>query len=147
MSTTTVSVVIPTIGRPSLARAIDSVRAQDFDGSVEVVVCVDADASSNAVSAEVGARYDRLVWTGGVGVVPPREILASKWQPASGSPSLTTTSGTRKSWRGRLRPGSSPVPKGLSQPSHRATSKWIPLPAVKAFRSSHHYLSRACDPP
>jgi hypothetical protein len=33
MSTTTVSVVIPTIGRPSLARAIDSVRAQDFDGA------------------------------------------------------------------------------------------------------------------
>jgi hypothetical protein len=37
MSTTTVSVVISTIDRPSLARAIDNVTAQDFDGSVEVM--------------------------------------------------------------------------------------------------------------
>lgn len=61
-----VSVVIPSTGRPELSRAIESVRQQDFSGSVEIVVAFDLDAATTAPS--VLARADSaniVVFTGG----------------------------------------------------------------------------------
>ncbi|MFG6446528.1 glycosyltransferase family 2 protein [Microbacterium sp. P07] len=60
MTRTSVSVVIPTIGRPEIVRAIRSVRAQrGFD--VEVVVVND----HRDQSATDGLDADRVLWTGG----------------------------------------------------------------------------------
>lgn len=43
----TVSVIVPTIGRPELLRAaVDSIRSQDYPGDVEIVVVTDADTVS-----------------------------------------------------------------------------------------------------
>src|ERR1700712_5704408 len=38
----TVSVIVPTTGRPELIRALDSVARQDLDAEIEVIVVVDA---------------------------------------------------------------------------------------------------------
>ena len=37
----TVSVIVPTTGRPELIRALDSVARQDLDAAIEVIVVVD----------------------------------------------------------------------------------------------------------
>jgi len=60
-----VSVVIPTILRPELKRAIESVRQQDYSGRVELLVVADveerrADAWSYSMSAD-----EHLIVTGG----------------------------------------------------------------------------------
>ncbi|NLP84329.1 glycosyltransferase family 2 protein [Microbacterium sp. CFH 90308] len=56
-----VSVIIPTVGRPELERAIRSVRAQDADVTVQVVVVND----SLDEQALTGLDTDVALWTGG----------------------------------------------------------------------------------
>ncbi len=47
-----VAVVIPTVLRPSLARALRSVFAQDIDGTVQILIGVDAHEGSADIAAE-----------------------------------------------------------------------------------------------
>ena len=62
-----VSVVIPTVGRSSLLRAVRSVLAQDFPGTIQILVGVDVDASGcarelrAALAAELPANM-LLTW-------------------------------------------------------------------------------------
>lgn len=67
-STPLVSVVVPTQGRPELARALTSVLAQDLDagtpGSVEIVVVADLPDGVLAPPPQLRA-HDRFVVTGG----------------------------------------------------------------------------------
>lgn len=61
-----VSVVIPTVGRPELAEAIDSIRKQVGVGQVEIVVAVDK--PQGEVSADTNLLLDAadtVLWTGG----------------------------------------------------------------------------------
>lgn len=58
-----VSVVIPTIGRPELQRAIDSVRRQDYAGPIEVIVV--ADLAAGTLAAGQLSGVDRILHTGG----------------------------------------------------------------------------------
>ncbi|MFF2843308.1 glycosyltransferase family 2 protein [Paenarthrobacter sp. NPDC057981] len=61
-----VSVVIPSIGREELARAIDSVVKQDYAGRVEIVISFDLDESKVPPDAIAAARTaDVKVFTGG----------------------------------------------------------------------------------
>ncbi|GAA2018756.1 glycosyltransferase family 2 protein [Nakamurella flavida] len=63
-----VSVVIPTVLRDQLERAVRSVRSQSYDGRVEVVVVIDrpktpeSEARAERLTAD---GVDRIVWTGG----------------------------------------------------------------------------------
>lgn len=59
-----VSVVIPTIGRPELVRALRSVRAQRSVGDIEIIVVNDA-VHGVELSAEVVNLADRVVRTPG----------------------------------------------------------------------------------
>ncbi len=58
-----VSVVIPTVGRPELARAIDSVRRQDYDGPIELIVV--GDLPPGSLAHELVERADVVLYTGG----------------------------------------------------------------------------------
>lgn len=61
-----VSVVIPSIGRPELARAIESVRRQNYGGSIEVVVVFDLpqqEVGQDLIAVDQGA--DVVAFTGG----------------------------------------------------------------------------------
>ena len=60
-----VSVIIPTIGRPELNRAIQSVRAQAFRRPIEVVVVVDLARESTSAPVDVEQIADQVIWTGG----------------------------------------------------------------------------------
>jgi hypothetical protein len=51
-----VAVVIPTVLRPSLVRAVDSVFAQNFHGSVQILLGIDKAEGDVAVLTEVGRR-------------------------------------------------------------------------------------------
>ncbi len=59
-----VSVVVPTIGRPELARALRSVRAQSSVGAIEIIVVNDA-ALGVELQAEVVELADRILRTPG----------------------------------------------------------------------------------
>lgn len=61
-----VSVVIPTIGRSELGRAVASARAQ-VGVDIEVVVVVDRPSGSIQLSNQVYEDADKVVWSGGVG--------------------------------------------------------------------------------
>ena len=50
-----VAVVIPTILRPSLVRAVESVLAQDLDGTVQILIGVDASAGDRSLLDDVAA--------------------------------------------------------------------------------------------
>lgn len=58
-----VSVIIPTIGRADLARAISSARGQDYDGEIEIIVIVDRPESGFDAGLIEGA--DTILYTGG----------------------------------------------------------------------------------
>ena len=60
-----VSVVIPTVGRPELARAVRSVRAQDLDGAVELILVADLAPDQHSLPPEAVAEADVVLWTGG----------------------------------------------------------------------------------
>lgn len=61
-----VSVVIPSVGRPELRRAIDSVLAQDYAGRTEVIVVFDLNESSTIEEVvESAAGANRILFTGG----------------------------------------------------------------------------------
>lgn len=61
-----VSVIIPSVGRPALRRAVDSVLAQEFDGRVEVVVVFDLDGESTTDDVKnLAAGADKVIFTGG----------------------------------------------------------------------------------
>lgn len=65
-SNNSVSVIIPTIGRPELSRAIASVRFQEFGGNLEIIAVFDLEEES--ITSEVLARAegaDRILFTGG----------------------------------------------------------------------------------
>lgn len=65
-ATIDVSVVIPSTGRDSLARAIESVRRQDFQGRIEVVVVFDLSEASTPLEKVGSARgADKVLFTGG----------------------------------------------------------------------------------
>ncbi|WP_200115616.1 glycosyltransferase family 2 protein [Leucobacter chromiisoli] len=55
--------VIPTVGRPELARALDSVRRQDYQGQIEVIVV--ADRPEGTVDEELLEGADVVLYTGG----------------------------------------------------------------------------------
>jgi len=61
-----VTVVVPTVLRPSLARAVGSVRGQDYAGRVVVVVVVDRDRDT-CTAAELARTTgaDEVLYTGG----------------------------------------------------------------------------------
>lgn len=59
-----VSVVIPTVGRPELLRAVRSAREQTIGDHVEIVVIVDADSMAS-ISADVHVLADLVTTTGG----------------------------------------------------------------------------------
>lgn len=59
-----VSAIIPSVGRPELARAIESVRAQNGDFSVEVIVVFDR-ADDGEVDPDVIGLADQVFFTGG----------------------------------------------------------------------------------
>lgn len=58
-----VSVVIPTVGRPELVRAIRSVHDQDYSGPIELIVVGDLPEGALRVSETEGV--DRILYTGG----------------------------------------------------------------------------------
>ncbi|QZY53058.1 glycosyltransferase family 2 protein [Leucobacter tenebrionis] len=58
-----VSVVIPTVGRADLARAIASVRGQDYSGDIEILVI--ADLADGALDQGLAAGADAVLYTGG----------------------------------------------------------------------------------
>lgn len=60
-----VSVVVPTVGRPELVDAVRSVLAQDYPGQVEAVVVVDGDAGAAADLGRWHTEGVRLVRTAG----------------------------------------------------------------------------------
>lgn len=61
-----ISVVIPSTGRPTLSQAITSVRSQDFDGVVEVVVVFDLDPKkTDPEVVQLAADADVVAFTGG----------------------------------------------------------------------------------
>lgn len=61
-----VSVVIPSTGRDSLTRAIESVRKQDFTGEIELVVVFDLNESLTATETlRFAEGADRILFTGG----------------------------------------------------------------------------------
>ncbi len=66
MTTPAVTVVVPTVLRPSLARAVRSVRGQDYAGRLELVVVVDRDRAECSVEElSLLAGVDVTVFTGG----------------------------------------------------------------------------------
>ncbi|MBK7822446.1 MAG: glycosyltransferase family 2 protein [Tessaracoccus sp.] len=58
-----VSVVIPTVGRPELARAIASIEAQDYPGPVELIVV--GDLPPGSLDDELVKGADQVLYTGG----------------------------------------------------------------------------------
>jgi glycosyltransferase involved in cell wall biosynthesis len=61
----TVTAVIPTIGRPELARAVASVRAQEFAGEVRLVIVADKAEGEIEMPGAVREAADGIHWTGG----------------------------------------------------------------------------------
>ena len=61
---TAVSVVIPTVGRPELVRAVRSARLQDHK-NIEIIVVVDAAQESVDLANDVHDLADKVIWTGG----------------------------------------------------------------------------------
>lgn len=59
-----VSAIVPTVGRPTLQRALRSAKNQR-GVTVEVVLVIDSDAGLDAVSAEIRAMADVVIATGG----------------------------------------------------------------------------------
>ncbi|MEV7663031.1 glycosyltransferase family A protein [Paenarthrobacter sp. NPDC089316] len=58
--------MIPSTGRDSLGRAIESVRGQDFQGHIELVVVFDLNEASTPVETVESARgADKVLFTGG----------------------------------------------------------------------------------
>jgi glycosyltransferase involved in cell wall biosynthesis len=66
MSAPSVSVVIPSVGRPTITRAIRSVLAQDYAGPIDLVVAFDTPESAEIASV-LGEHLEQVtvVWTGG----------------------------------------------------------------------------------
>lgn len=62
---TDVTVIIPTVLRPELERALESVRAQDYRGTVEVLVVADVPADAVVGRAPVLQGGERILVTGG----------------------------------------------------------------------------------
>lgn len=61
-----VSVVIPSVGRPELARAVASVLAQNYAGGTELIVVFDLDEKSVSDEAlGLAAGADQILFTGG----------------------------------------------------------------------------------
>ncbi|QCB96555.1 glycosyltransferase [Arthrobacter sp. PAMC25564] len=61
-----VSVVIPSVGRPELRRAVESVLAQKYAGRTELIVVFDLDESiANVEMLDSAAGADRILFTGG----------------------------------------------------------------------------------
>lgn len=60
-----ISVIIPSVLRPSLLRAIASVRRQSYEGVVECIVVIDLPEITHSLPPEVLATADLVVWTGG----------------------------------------------------------------------------------
>ncbi|TLM81687.1 glycosyltransferase family 2 protein [Pseudarthrobacter sp. NamE5] len=61
-----VSVVIPSVGRPELRKAVESVIAQDYSGGVEVLVVFDRDeAKTTKEMLEAAEGAHRVLFTGG----------------------------------------------------------------------------------
>ena len=73
-SVSRVSVVIPTVGRPEVERAIASVRRQRFEGEIEVIAAYDAVESSSTLARiePLLTRADKVVFTGGKGAAAAR---------------------------------------------------------------------------
>jgi glycosyltransferase involved in cell wall biosynthesis len=65
MATPEVTVVIPTTGRPVLARALESVALQTTSADIEIVVVVDGDGDAPAVDDYRGSIPLRALTTGG----------------------------------------------------------------------------------
>jgi len=63
--TPVVSVVIPTVGRPELSRAVATARAQRGTLAIEIIVVVDASEGSVDLPAAVRESADTILWTGG----------------------------------------------------------------------------------
>lgn len=61
----TVSVVVPTIGRQELARALRAVRAQQTSATIELIVVVDQAADTTELPHDVIDMADRILHTGG----------------------------------------------------------------------------------
>ncbi|MBT6512880.1 MAG: hypothetical protein HOL02_20820 [Rhodospirillaceae bacterium] len=55
------AVVIPTLLRSSLVRAVESVFAQDFDGRIQVLIGVDVAKGDRAVLDDLEARVPKNV--------------------------------------------------------------------------------------
>lgn len=74
----TVSAVIPTRGRPELSRALASARAQQFRGTLEVVVAYDGTKAdcSPATRAVLDDLADRVLYTDGRGAPAARNLGA-----------------------------------------------------------------------
>lgn len=66
-NTVLVSVVIPTVLRPALARAVASVANQNFEGDIEIIVVIDLERtpSSEKQLAALDLSVSRTLWTGG----------------------------------------------------------------------------------
>lgn len=61
-----VSVVIPTVGRPELVRAIQSVRQQNYEGRIEVIVVFDrSEADTSEQVRALAGHSDQVLFTGG----------------------------------------------------------------------------------
>lgn len=60
-----VSVVVPTIGRPELERALISVRGQDYHGEVQIILAVDGTEAKVGIPQSVRQLADAVRWTGG----------------------------------------------------------------------------------
>lgn len=58
-----VTVIIPTVGRADLARAISSVRAQDYTGLIEIIIV--ADMPENSLEPTLTRDGDLVLYTGG----------------------------------------------------------------------------------
>lgn len=62
----TVSVVIPSVGRPELIRAVNSVRCQDYEGKIEIVVVFDLPSGDSVTDVvQVASMVDIVDFTGG----------------------------------------------------------------------------------
>lgn len=60
-----VSVIIPSVLRPSLIRAVKSVKNQNYNGQLECIIIIDLAEESHSLPHEVIALADLILWTGG----------------------------------------------------------------------------------
>lgn len=153
-SRTEISVIVPTIGRPELSEALDSIRRQDGVSSEIVLVADLASDSPEASRIREIAEDTRLLFTGGgMGAAYGRNLgiqeARSEWVAFLDDDDLFTENKLALTLQAAQQHGASVVGSRVHQVQGRSTrriAEAVPVALLAPHQDPAHYLFRKRRP-